>query len=566
MHWFIKNALGWRTLNSIPANVVWGLLLVCVLPYILHGVGVDFANPVWVPPVNTQVSGPSFYALSGAFTHSLLEWSAFCAALFTVVLAFSHYNMNHDVTTPIIAVALFCAGCMDAFHTVVVSHLLETSKDPSNLISITWALIRVFNVFIMMLGIWLILYKPARLKNLSAWRLLLMSLVIILLGVALIYAPVYFYGGNDSLPQMLFPERTISRPLELIPLALFLLMGLFFYPRLCNAHPSLFASALLLSAIPEVMVQLHMVLSIQLFDNHFNIAHFLKIVAYVVPVIGLNLEYARTYRRERENYKQLLLVTDQIISQQLEMDKANQQLAASNSDLEKFAYIASHDLQEPLRKVQAFGDRLYKVSANVLDDRGLDYLQRMQRASSRMSLLIRDLLSFSQVQSQVFQKELVDLSEVLAASVGDLQIAIEESGSIIKVEPLPKVLGDKSQLEMLFRNLLSNAIKFRHPQRQAKISITYAGLQIRVKNSLGAKGQFHKVQVTDNGIGLEEQYSKRIFKIFQRLHSKEKYKGNGIGLALCERIVVRHNGSISVQGELGKGCVFTLLFPVADNS
>ncbi|MEE8056581.1 MAG: ATP-binding protein [Pseudomonadales bacterium] len=540
--------------TNIPSNVVWGLVLVCILPFILYSLGVDFSNHGDQHPVADDATiDDLFYRLSGPFTHALLEWSAFTAALFTVVLAFSHYKISHDVTTPIIGVALFCAGCMDAFHTLAAARLIESVADNTNLIPFTWAVCRIFNALIMIAGVGIFLFRPRSEYKAGMGFIVVISLVFALVG----YAIIHICATSESLPQTQFPDALITRPYDMVPLLLFLFAGLVIYPKFCKTHPSLFASALLLSAIPEVVVELHMALgSTQLFDSHFNMAHFLKIVAYIVPFIGLNLDYVRTYRRERQNYQQLTLVTKQLMQQKCAMAETNQKLKVSNAELEKFAYIASHDLQEPLRKVQAFGNRLHSKYGDVLDERGKDYLSRMQNASSRMSRLINDLLIFSRVQTLGKKMAATGLNPLVEACISDLQIAIEESNAVISHDNLPVIFGDKTQLEQLFRNLLINAIKFRHPKRSPVISIAYKGTE-----SQGDIGMCHILEIHDNGIGLEQKYAKKIFEVFQRLHGNSEYEGSGIGLAVCRRIVTRHGGEINVKGELEKGCVFTISFP-----
>jgi len=227
------------------------------------------------------------------------------------------------------------------------------------------------------------------------------------------------------------------------------------------------------------------------------------------------------------------------------------ELERSNADLRNFAHVASHDLQEPLRKITAFGERLRKHCGDALDARGTDYLQRMTDASQRMQGLIADLLAFSRVSMQAHPAQEVDLNQVLATVLEDLEISITESNAVIEVtEPLPKILGDRSQLGQLLQNLISNALKFHRPGESPRITIA-------TTTSL----QGHRIEVRDQGIGFEPKYAERIFGIFQRLHGRNEYEGTGVGLAICRKIVELHHGTITAVSQPGAGATFRVELP-----
>ena len=223
-----------------------------------------------------------------------------------------------------------------------------------------------------------------------------MSLIFGLIGFGIID----YCANSATLPQTQYPGQLITRPYDVIPLLLFLFCELYLYPKFNRQNPSIFAKALVLSAVPEVIVELHMAFgSSALFDSHFNIAHFLKVIAYLIPLLGLILDYIATYRMQVVNIVELESAKGQLEEQAYDLNHMNRALASSNQELEQFAFVASHDLQEPLRKVQAFGDRLESKYAQELGEKGLDYLSRMKNAANRMSILINDLLSFSRVGS-----------------------------------------------------------------------------------------------------------------------------------------------------------------------
>lgn len=238
------------------------------------------------------------------------------------------------------------------------------------------------------------------------------------------------------------------------------------------------------------------------------------------------------------------------------------ELARSNAELEQFAYAASHDLQEPLRKIQAFGDRLRAKCGDSLDAEGRDYLARMQAAAHRMSGLINDLLTYSRVTTQAQPFRLVDLGEVAANVLSALELEIEQSGAEVVVQNLPAVEADATQMHQLLQNLVSNALKFRRPGVQPVVRISGRVVHVPDPEAPETRRQVAEITVQDNGIGFDPKFTERIFGVFQRLHSREEYAGSGIGLALCRKIASRHGGTIEAEGVPGEGAKFTVQLPM----
>ena len=237
------------------------------------------------------------------------------------------------------------------------------------------------------------------------------------------------------------------------------------------------------------------------------------------------------------------------------------ELARSNSELEQFAYAASHDLQEPLRKVQAFGDRLSKKYSDAIGDQGVDYLHRMQNAAGRMQTLISDLLDFSRVTTKAQPFSSVDLGAIVEEVVNDLEVRIEKSGGRVEVGELPTILADPTQMRQLFQNLIGNGLKYCREVRPPVIQVRAEALNGDAAPDGSSAAPWWQVEVWDNGIGFDEKYAERIFGVFQRLHGRSEFEGSGIGLAICRKIVERHGGEISAHSAENEGAVFTVRLP-----
>lgn len=247
------------------------------------------------------------------------------------------------------------------------------------------------------------------------------------------------------------------------------------------------------------------------------------------------------------------------------LSRANQDLNQSNRALQEFAYIASHDLQEPLRKVLAFGDRLKDSCGDSLGEKGADYLERMQNAAGRMRTLINDLLTYSRVTTKAKSSEEVDLGRITNEVLSDLEVTIEKMGAKVEVGRLPILEADPSQMRQLMQNLISNALKFHKPDEAPVVKIT-SEISKHHSDETGtnvAEAELCRVIVEDNGIGFEQEYADKIFEMFQRLHGRSEYEGTGLGLAVCQKIVQRHNGTITAESSLGKGSRFIITFPTS---
>ncbi len=247
---------------------------------------------------------------------------------------------------------------------------------------------------------------------------------------------------------------------------------------------------------------------------------------------------------------------DKVIARTAELNSFSKELERSNRELQDFAYVASHDLQEPLRKIRAFGDRLAVKYGDALAGTGSDYIRRMQAAAERMASLIDALLTYSRVSTTTQEFEAVELETVVRDVLEDLEVRINERNAVVVHEALPAVFGVPVQLRQLMQNLIGNALKFVEPDTVPHVTITAMGSYLEDGETPAVE-----LRVKDNGIGIDEVFIDRIFAPFQRLHQRGIYEGTGIGLAICRRIAERHGGSIELESKPGEGATFIVTLP-----
>lgn len=527
----------------MPVAFTYGLIVICVAPFLLGTMGVSFASSPVLFDLEAAAQWPKhqqldafFYRLTGAFNHTLLEWSAFCAAIFTVCLAFSHYAISKDVTTPVIGAALFLAGCMDAFHTLAADRLIEAVADNRNLVPFTWAICRIFNGIILVGGVTLLLYRKEDKHSGTNLKVLFAGFAA---STVVAYSIIHYCAVSAELPQTQYPGSLITRPYDVIPLVIFILAGLFLFPYFYKKRPSVFAHALILAMIPEAVVELHMAFgSSQLFDHHFNIAHFLKIIAYIVPFCGLLMDYIHTYQSKEIEIEERKRIEDKLRLH-------TQELKRSNEDLDKFAYIASHDLKAPLRGI----DHLTTwIEEDKHDPEALDkHFPLMHMRISRMEKLMDDLLRYSRIGREEEAVSEVDISAMIdeifdmASAPAGFSLTKKGEVSAFDAELIP--------LQTVVRNLVGNAIKH-HEGETGNIVVL-----------VEEKASDIFIHVADDGPGIGEEFYHKIFEVFQTLKPRDSVEGSGIGLALVKKIVDTQGGSIEVSSRVGKGTTMTVRWP-----
>ena len=290
-----------------------------------------------------------------------------------------------------------------------------------------------------------------------------------------------------------------------------------------------------------------------------------KIITAAGEEKWVELWLRRSYDAAGNPLQDLGILRDISARRQQEADNRQhlEELQRSNRELEEFAYVASHDLQEPLRKITTFCGRLFARYHDQLDREGSLYLDRILASAENMKALISNLLDYSRISLVEESLQPTRLDVLLLGVTADLELIIEESGTQIEVDPLPVIMGHVPLLMQLFTNLFTNAIKFRKPGFAPRIRVTAhrpASAELR-RVGLPAEGTFYCIIVADNGIGFEPEYAERIFQVFQRLHGKSEFPGTGIGLAICRKIAERHGGMLIANGTPDEGAAFCIYFP-----
>lgn len=273
-------------------------------------------------------------------------------------------------------------------------------------------------------------------------------------------------------------------------------------------------------------------------------------------------EMEKNLRHEIELRKQAEAVLEGKVEERTrELRNSNQRLEQSNRDLQQFAYVASHDLQEPLRKIQTFSNIAVE---KCLDDKDKvkQYLDKIYTSASRLRQLISDLLNYSMISSDdVFKR--YDLQIIISEVLNDIALSGQERSAVILQGSMPEIEVIPSQMRQVFQNLLSNAFKFSRQEVQNKITIRGEVVtEKRLDARVSEKGEYCRITISDNGIGFSDEFNDRIFEIFQRLNTRSAYEGSGIGLSIVKRVIERHDGIISASGRVGEGAVFTIVLPL----
>ena len=277
----------------------------------------------------------------------------------------------------------------------------------------------------------------------------------------------------------------------------------------------------------------------------------------------VDIQAQKMVERTLQDNRELIETKQKLEQYQHELKLNIGELNRSNQELAEFAYIASHDLQEPLRKIQSFGTLLVEQFARELNPTAQDLVQRMHHAAERMHVLIKDILAYSRLNTHHQPFHQVDLNVLLQEVLGDLELTICEKKAQVFIDFLPSIHGNPLHLRLLFQNLLSNTLKFIAPDRPPHVrvsasEVTIFDIPVPMRQR---EPSYLAISVEDNGIGFDERYHNRIFQLFQRLHGKDQYAGTGIGLTICKKVAEMHGGTIAAQSQPGQGATFTVYLP-----
>jgi len=365
---------------NVPKSIIFGIIILCILPFLLNQLGLDFSTPGTPLEVteildwdSEKLTDALHLTLAGSFVHTLLEWTACCAAIVIVFLSLLNYTATGKPISPILGLALFFAGLMDAFHTLMANRLLDLAIDNPNLIPFTWVICRLFHALIMVFGVSiLIVYSPDTDRKNQRKTLIFISIFSCIFGI-IAYGIINFYASNHNLPETIFPNQIISRPWDVIPMLIFAFAGLVIYPKFYQQNPNVFTHSIVISVIPNIATQLYMAFgSSALFDNGFNIAHFLKIFAYLVPLIGLSSDYINSYRNQnrslsidlQRSWEFLNSLADQV----LDSTRLTRPLQESGEQLESMVIqqvTATQEAVQTTQEISAVSEQLFSIVGEI---------------------------------------------------------------------------------------------------------------------------------------------------------------------------------------------------------
>jgi signal transduction histidine kinase len=524
--------------TALPRSLIIAVLVVMLVPELLFVLGVDLGTPIHAGATLETSAQALHGALRGSIIHVLLEWSAVAVAAFTATLALIYARHTDDQVAPVLALALCASGWIDAFHALAATYIIGGTADATNFIPFTWALSRIFHVVVLLVGVAIALGQPRLSSARDRWRRLLF---IGLAFASVAYALIHFCAASPVLPRTMFPEAAITRPYDVVPLFLFVIVGGVLLPRLHRRNPSPFTQALWLAMVPDVVTELHMAFgSTALFDEHFHIAHFTKVIAYAVPLCGLMLEYAYAYRNLAWNKQHLEELTVELEDRAVELERVN-------DELKQFAYVASHDLRAPLRAIDNLSQWLREDLDDRLTDEDRKHLELLRGRVKRMDALLEALLQYSRVGRRDSVIERVDVRALLDEII---DLHAPPPGFRVTIAPgMPVLETDRLALQQVFANLIGNALKH-HDRDSGEVAIGWDD-----------RGDCHGFTVRDDGPGIPPAFHVKVFEMFQTLKRRDEVEGSGMGLALVKKQIDACGGRIVLESSGERGTTFDFTWP-----
>lgn len=484
--------------------------------------------------------------------HTIMEVVATLMALIVGILALIRYYAQRRDMVLMLGVGFIGTAVLDGYHAFVTSPAFaQYFPSPEiTLLPWSWNASRTF-LALSMLASW-VAWQSESVRG-EANRL---SPDAIYAGALTAVLMTFCFFAFVPLGPAYFPDAVLGRPQEMIPAGL-LLAALIGFASTKHTLDQPLEHWMIFSMLTGLVCQaVFMSRSTALFDDMFDMAHILKIVSYGVAFVGFSTDISMTWRRTEHLTEELRSVNHhlerRVAERTAQLEIANRALEDSNLELQQFAYVASHDLQTPLRSMAGFAQVLEADYAPQLDSTARSHVARIVQACERMHTLVADILTFSRVEARACKFEPADLNQIVAQTAAMLEDEIQISNAEITYEELPTIAGDPAQLSQLLNNLIGNALKYQTTDTP-KIHI-----------SAERRGQEWIISVRDNGIGIDAKHQDKIFEIFKRLHSQENYPGTGIGLAICKRIVDRHGGRIWLDSGPGAGSTFRFSLPNHD--
>jgi signal transduction histidine kinase len=495
---------------------------------------------IWTYALTTVGLLVAFFALrysdweGSTDLHTSMEIIASMLALMVGILGLVRYYTKRSNTILVIGAGFIGTAMLDGYHAIVTCHGFDQlwPSAPSHLIPWSWNASRTFLALVMCMS-WLAWRREQRLGKAGAVST---KTVYLLMGSLTLAAFAFF--AFTPLPRAYFPASPVIRPEEFVGASLFI-VALVGYLRKGAWKTDAFEHCVVLSLIVGVVCQaVFMSNSYQLFDTMFDVAHLLKKVSYIGVLTGLlvNLTCVLT-QAERDRIS--------LAKQRVQLERSLDDLKLRNAELDEFTYVASHDLQEPLRKLTSFCTLLERDIGEDVPERAQKDMKFISDSARRMQALVQDLLALSRAGRAAIARQRISLSYCADQALESLAGAIDDADARITRDQLPEIWGDPTMITQLYQNLIGNAVKFVQDDRRPEVHLTIE--QVDGRTVFG---------VRDNGIGIKPEYMEQVFAPFKRLHGRTEYEGTGIGLSICRKTIERHEGELWVESQPGEGTHF----------